>query len=150
MLRYSIGGRATATAATIDNAAFGIWNPSTTKSIFVREIHFFNVSAVNWFPGLERITVKGTTATDVAADIDTHYDHAVTPPSAAVLMVDWSAEPTLAPPHLMRGVLPAAIGAGFIWVFAEPIQVLSVDGLVVVTTTAVATPLLDVAIIWDE
>ena len=62
----------------------------------------------------------------------------------------FATEPVIAGPYMARTNLPAAIGAGFIWVFAEPIEVPAGTGLAVVTPVAVILQPADYTYIWDE
>lgn len=151
MPRYSVGGRSAATAATADHAAAALWNPSATKSIRVREIWCFKSVATVDHHQLLRITARGTPGTTVTPDADNDFDRELAPPSGAVLdLATYTAQPTVQTPPLARANLPAAIGAGFIWVFAEPILVKAGTGLAICTPQANVLQASDFTFVWDE
>ena len=144
MIRYGLSGPTAATAATADNAIFSVWNPSTTRSIFVKELHLFKTTAgAADIPNIRRISAKGTITTSFASAIEADFDHAIAPPSVAEIDLVFSAQPTFAGTAargLLGSCVPAAIGAGLMWVFEEPIMVKSATGLCVATGSALAFP----------
>jgi len=147
------GGRMNAnTDAAADAIAFVIRNASTSKTIYVREIWGAVTAATTAQLGLVRTTTNGTTpGATVTPDIDNDTQRAVAPVSAAVLeSSNFATEPTVAGPYMARTNTPAAIGAGFLWVFNTPIAVPQSTGLAVVATTAVLVPIFDFTFIWDE
>ena len=120
--RYGVGGRTTATAATADNVAAALWNASGSKSIEVVEVHCVKTTATVDNHSLIRTSTRGTASTTVTPDADNDYTREVTPTPCGPT---WrlSAQPTVQGPALARTNLPAAVGAGFIWVFDRPIKV---------------------------
>lgn len=152
MPRYAVGGRTVATAATANHAAAALWNPSTTKAIKLREVWVFKTAATVDNHGLRRITARGTAGSTVTPDSSTSLDTPrITPQSGALLdLAAYTVQPTLTGVLLSRANLPAAIGAGFIWVFAEPIIIPPGEGLALITPEAVILQPSDVTFVWDE
>lgn len=152
MPRYAVGGRTAATAATANHAAAALWNLSATKAISVREIWIFKSIATIDNHGLRRITARGTPGSTVTPDATTALNTPrITPQSGALLdLAVYTVQPTLAGVLLARANLPAAIGAGFIWVFAEPIIIPPGEGLALITPEAVILQPSDVTFVWDE
>lgn len=154
MIRYSVGGRMNAaTTAATDDVAFQLWNPSTAKAIYAQEVHFFKSAATADGQKLIRSSARGATpGATLTPDIDNDYNRAVAPVSAAVLETsNFATEPTLAGPAIAQTNLPAAIGAGFIWVFGgDGIAVPQSTGLCVASPTAVIIQIADGTFVWDE
>lgn len=150
--RYAVGGRTTATAATADNVAAALWNPSGSKSIEVVEVHLTKITATADNHSLIRTSTRGTQSTTVTPDADNAYNRQVTPASGAVLDVAYSAQPTVQGPALARQNLPAAVGAGFMWVFDRPIIVPAGTGLAIAVPTGLSVAIVasDVTFVWDE
>jgi len=152
MPRYAVGGRSAATAATANHAAAALWNPSATKAIKVREIWVFKTVATADNHALQRITARGTAGSTVTPDSSTCMDYPrIAPQSGALLdLAAYTTQPTLTGVILARANLPAAIGSGFIWVFAEPIVVPPGEGLAIITPVAVILQPSDFTFVWDE
>lgn len=149
--RFSVGGRSAATAATQDQGSH-LWNPHASISVYVREVWVFTATATAQNLELIRTSTIGTTpGTTVTPDIDNHFARRFAPISAAVLYLStFATYPVVQGPALARGNLPAALGAGFIWVFSEPIEVPAGTGLAVATATALAMVACDLTYVWDE
>ena len=152
MNRYSASGRSLATAATANHCAAQLWNPSTTVSIFVHEIHFVQTAAVVSNLVVQRSSARGAAPTaTVTPDIDNDYEHGLAPPSGAVLeLATFGTQPTLATPPLLAWNLPAAIGSGLMWVFSRPIRVKPGAGICIATPVAVILQPGDCTVVWDE
>jgi hypothetical protein len=154
--RYAVSGKSAATAATIDNAAAGIWNPSAVKPIFVRKISIFKVTAgAGDEPKLRRTSARGTATTTATPTIENHLGEELAPVSGFLLDLAYSAQPTFLGTSGTGGdlesiVLPAAIGCGMVWVFDDPIRVKAGTGLAIVTGIALAMPALRVTYVVDE
>ena len=152
--RYGASGDSTATAASADEVAANLWNPSSTKSIYVREVHCFSQTATACIPGLARTTSAGTTpAATVTPDVDSAFDHRIAPASGVLLYMGTyaSTEPVVSTPYLTRAHLPAAVGAGMMWSFLdEPIEVLPGKGLAVATPVATILQACRITFFWDE
>ena len=139
-----------ATAATANNCAAELWNPASAKSLYVREVWVFSTAATTMNLGIERSSAKGTTTVTVTPDADNAFDRRATPPSAATLELDFSAEPTMQGPYMIQACSAAVIGAGWVFVFPQAIEVPFGTGLVINTTQAAAFPVADVTFVWDE
>ena len=141
-----------ATTAAANDVAAHLWNASTTKTIYVREIWYAKSAATADSIMLSRSTTIGTTpGATITPDIDNDTQRAVAPVSAAVLYTsNFATEPTLATPALAQTNLPAAIGAGFIWVFNTPIAVPQTTGLALASPIATIIQIADVTFVWDE
>jgi hypothetical protein len=155
MNRYAVSGVTVATAATADNAIAGLWNPSTTKKIFVKEIHLFKTVAgtTDDRVRIRRGSARGTQTTSFTPGIEHDYAHQLAPESGAVYDTAWSAQPTFsgtAGKGLATSEIPNASGSGIMWVLEEPIAVKSANGLYIVTGTAAIFPISEVTFIWLE
>ena len=154
MNRYGASGPTAATAATADNAVAQIWNPSTTKRLFVKEIHVFKTTAgAADIPNLRRTSARGTITTAYTPDITNDFEHGLAPESVCTIDLNFSVQPTFlgtAARGNVGALLPAAIGAGIMWVFERPMQVKSGQGLCVCTGSALAFPVSIVTFVWDE
>lgn len=150
---YSVGGRHLATAATANHVGAQLWNPSTTKGIWVTAVAMFQTGGVVSNPALSRTSARGATPTStVTPDIDNDWDRAVAPPSGVVLeLATFGTQPTLAGPDLFKANMPAAIGSGFMVPFAgRGIFVPSATGLAIYTPVAVILQPADVTFFWEE
>jgi len=148
--RYAAAGRTVATAATADNCASNLWNPDANKSIYLREVWIFATTAAAINLGIERCSTEGTVTTAVTPDADNAFDRRATPPSSANVNVDFSAEPTMQGPYMLRAISAAQIGAGWIFSFPQPIEIPAGTGIALNTTQAAAFPASDVTYVWDE
>lgn len=150
---YMVGGRMNAaTTAATDDIAAHLWNPSTTKTIFVREVWFTKSAATADGQKLIRTTTIGTTpGATITPDIDNDVMLGLAPVSVAVMYTaNFATEPVVAGPALAQTNLPAAVGAGFIWVFSTAIAVPAGTGLAVASPTAVIIQIADITYVWDE
>lgn len=156
MNRYAATAMTTATAATAENAISTLWNPSTTESIWVTQIHLFKqggAGAVSDVAYVRRVSARGTQSTTFAPGIEHDFQHALAPPSAATIDMAWSVQPTYAgtAQHGLVGAdIPNAQGSGFMWVFDEPVAIKSATGLGIVTGQAAAFPVSIVTWQWIE
>jgi hypothetical protein len=148
---YSAAGRTTATAATADNFGAALWNPDANRALYVKTVSWFKVTATADYAGLVRISARGTQSSTVTPDADNAYDRAAAPPSACVLDIAYSGQPTAATPYLVRMALPAAIGASWVWVFSGMgLRVPAGTGLGVATPVATILQAADVTFEWEE
>ena len=148
--RYRVAGRTAATAATADNVGGALWNPHATKDIYLYEMHFFHITGTVDNEGLIRTSTRGTQTVTVTPDIDNDDDRLLAPISGAVLDVTYSAQPTVQPPYMQRINLPAAIGAGYIWIFERGIRIPAGTGLALATPVAVVLQAGDLTVVWEE
>lgn len=152
MPRYAVGGRSAASAATANHAAACLWNASATKNIKVREIWVFKTVATVDNHALRRAIARGTPGSTVTPDASNCFEAPMIAPQSGALLdlAAYTVQPTLTGVNLARANLPAAIGSGFIWVFAEPIEVPFGEGLVITTPVAVILQPSDFTFVWDE
>ena len=151
--RYAVAGRSADTAATADQCGAHLWNPSSTRSIFVREVHAVQIGATASNLGLIRTTTIGTTpGTTVTPDADNAFNRQATPPSASVLyLATFATYPVVAAPYLYRANTPAAGGIATLWIMGdEPIHVPAGTGLGVATPIAAILQDSDFTFVWDE
>lgn len=95
---YSVRGRTAATAANIDDAVFGFWNPHGTAIVRLMAILMVTQSSTSqpWNAGIfRRTTARGTPATTVTPDISNDGRYGVGPVSGVLLDTSFSAQPTL-------------------------------------------------------
>ena len=154
-MRYAAAIDGAATAATADQSGVHLWNPHSTKWIYVREIHVFTTAATAQHPGVIRTSTIGTTpATTVTPDADNAFDRSAAPASGCVL---YSAAfsggyPTVQGPYMYRAIIPAAIGAAIMWSWLDGTGI----GVPPGTWLAVATPIATAlqanrySYVWDE
>jgi hypothetical protein len=156
MLNGSVEGLTTATAAAADNAIAVLWNLSTTKTIWVRQVHIFKqgaVGAVNDIARIRRVSARGTQTTSFVPGIEHDLDHALAPPSGLSLDTAWSVQPTFAGTAgkgLVGSDIPNAQGSGFMWTFDIPVAVKALAGLAIVTGVAQAFPVSNAVWAWSE
>lgn len=152
MNRYAVAGRPAATAATANHVAAQLWNPATTISIYVYEIHWAQSGATVSLPVLQRSSARGNTpsATETP-DADSDFEGGAAPPSGTVLeLATFSTQPTLATPILLRWGTAAVAGPGWMWIFPKPIRVRPGTGLCIATPTATVLAAGDVTFVWEE
>ncbi len=153
MSTFMIAGRTTATAATINVAAAGVWNPHATARIRLREIWIASTTAGVSNLGLLRTSATGTrTARAVVLSENIGNDNA----SISGFSIDlaYTVQPTYvtATGYLGRWNLPAAIGAGVIITMPgdQGIAIYAGAGIALVTPMAVILPVSDVTFVIDE
>jgi hypothetical protein len=151
-----IGGKTAATAATIDHAVFGIWNPHATKGVFVKTVELFIAAATACELALRRGSARGTAGSSVTAAREHDEMYGAAPQSGLILdLAAYTVQPTLlgttAANKLSSTNFGAVAGAGVMWEFREPgVFVPAGAGLFGVTVTAVAFPVSDVNVRFDD
>ena len=149
-MRWSIGGRGLATAATSNHVLAQLWNPSTTRTIFVTAVSLAQTGAVVSNTALTRSSARGATPTStVTPTIASDWERKIIPPSVAVLeLATFGTQPPLDGVPLFKWNNPASIGAGFIVPFeskdVQGIAVLPGAGLCLSTPVAVIHQVSDV------
>jgi len=120
--RYSAGGRTAATTATTGDAIATLWNPSTTKPIWLISYQYVTIDAVNsGRHSYQRITTRGTPGSTITPDIDNDWEKYAAPASGALIdLAAFSVQPTLATPFTARWHVPT--GTGEMPVFFYPIR----------------------------
>lgn len=154
MRHFAVAGRSANTAATADHTAAQLWNPDTTRSLWVAEIHIQKSStATADSHGIARSSARGATpTTTVTPDLDSDFEREITPDTGAVLeLATFGTQPTVASPYLYRGVLPAAVGAAVQYVFpGRGLKVPPLSGLIVTTPVAVILMASDFTFVFWE
>jgi hypothetical protein len=151
MARYAVGVRSANTAATADNAAAVLWNPSGTRPIKLLEVWLSKTVSTADNQALVRVTARGTQSTTVTPDADNCFDDTkIAPASGAVVDTAWSAQPTVAAPYIARTNLPAAVGSGFIWVLSVPWTVKPGEGIAIVTPVATILQASDITFVFED
>lgn len=153
MSTFMVAGRTTATAATANVAAAGIWNPHATARIRLREMWVASTTAGVSNLGLLRTSARGTaTGRTVVLSENIGNDNASV--SGFALDLAYTVQPTYvsATAYLGRWNLPGAIGAGVIITFPgdQGIAIYPGAGIALVTPTAVILPVSDVTFVVDE
>ena len=142
MARYVVGGKGAATAATADHAIAGIWNPSTSKRIKVLEVHAFLITAVAVEVVLRRTTARGTAGSTITPTSVNEMEQIANPPSGFLLdLAAFTVQPTLAGTtnDLHGAQIPAAIGAGIMWVMSgEGLEIPAGAGIALTSRVAAA------------
>lgn len=142
--RHFIGGRSAATAATIRHAAATIWNPHASARIWMAQFAVCITTAGVANIALARTTTRGTAGSTVTPDLDNSIERDTAAPSGFLLdLAAYTVQPTVDGSDLVRWNLPAAIGAGVIFPFQEPIVIPPSTGLAVITPTGVIFPASD-------
>jgi hypothetical protein len=155
-MRWSIGGRSAATAATANHVGAQLWNASTTRPVWVTGIALAQTVATVSNPSLRRSSARGATpATTVTPTIASHWERVIIPPSVAVLeLALFTTQPTLDGPALFKWNNPAAIASGFIVPFEtrdlQGIEILPGAGLCITTEVAVILQPFDVTFFMYE
>lgn len=152
---FECAGRSLATAATADHCAAQLWNPDSTRSLWVVEIHIQKTVATADHHMISRSTARGATPTaTVTPDASNDYEAEITPDTGAVLELGtFGTQPTLGTPPLRRGNLPAAIGAANQFVFPGRgirIPAGNAHGLCVATPVATVLQPIDVTFVFGE
>jgi hypothetical protein len=148
-MRWSIAGRSIVTAATADHCAAQLWNPSSTRTIYVTGVSVAQTVATASHLALRRSSARGATPNNtVTPTIANDYERKIIPPSVAVLeMGTFGTQPTLDGPALFRWNHPAAISAGFMVPFetkdVQGIAILPGAGITISTPLATALQPID-------
>jgi hypothetical protein len=140
-----VGGRMPANSgATARSVAANLWNPSAGARIFVYEIWICDTAATAANIGIARTSARGTASTTITPTLDNAIERDTVPPSGFILDVAWSVAPTVTAADLPRWNLPAAIGAGVIMPFPDPITIPPGTGLAIITPVAILLPICDI------
>lgn len=145
-----MAGRTAATAATTGNAAFGLWNPSSTSRVRVTEVSI----CANGAPAagaslfLSRTTARGTATSTVTPDIDNDIQRAQVPTSGLLLDVTYSAQPTADASSLWQWTWAAVAASGI--VLPLIVSIPPGAGIAFRNVGAIAFPIADVSVAWSE
>jgi hypothetical protein len=91
---YSTGGRDAGSVATGDPQSH-LWNPHSTKRLWVRAFSLVCTGTGVENVGFCRTTARGTAITTVTPDIDNAWERDEPPSSGVVLDLNWSVIPTI-------------------------------------------------------
>jgi hypothetical protein len=150
---YSIGGRHGAVAATNNHAAGALWNPHSTKRLWVVDMSWAVTAGGATSPriALIRTSTQGAPGSTVTPGIGNAWEGDVAPPTGAVLdLAAYSVQPTLQPEALWRDTWAPTVGIGFQKLFPEGICVPPGTGLAMITTSFDAIDIGDLTFIWRE
>lgn len=155
MARYRTNGLTTATTGTDAHAIAEIWNPSSTKRIWVVELAANAITAPAAGAGLtlRRSTVKGTAAATVTPNAESSDERDAAPDSAFTLELGaFSGQPTLATGELgLAWMLAVVAGSGIVYpVSGKGICVPPGTGLCLVNRAAVIFPASEVSFVVDD
>lgn len=149
-MEFNIAGRSANTAATANHCAAQLWNPSTTRPVWVLAVTFAQRNAVVSNLAFKRSTARGATpATSVTAGSSNDLDGDTAPLSGSVAeFALFTTQPTLTGNILWTFNLPAAVGSAFIVPYANPnrhgIKVPPGNGLCIYTPDAVILQAADI------
>lgn len=147
MRRYSVAGRGAAPSAGGDPYAV-LWNPSTTKTIFVVALEIADPAAGSATPAIQRTSTRGTPGSTITPDIDNDYDRALAPESGAVLdLADFTVIPTFEGPRLSRWSLTFS-GGSLELVINDPIAVPQNTGLMIEVVAGLQV--IETSWVWEE
>lgn len=154
MRYFAVAGRSANTAATSNHVAAQLWNPDSTRSLWVVEVHIQKcTTATADSHGIARTSARGATPTSTETpDLDNDFEAEITPDTGAVLeLATFSSQPTVSGPYSYRGNLPAAIGSAVQYVFpGAGIQIKPGAGLCVATPVAVILMASDFTFVFGE
>jgi hypothetical protein len=149
---YSVGGRAAATAASVNNAAAILWNPSSTKRLWVLAFEWCEVVAGSAIGNFIRVSTQGTPGSTITPDVDNAWEQDIAPPSGVVLnLAAYSVQPTFQGPLMRRIRITNAPGFGGMWTFDDPgICVPPGTGFGLMTAEGSLIPDGDCSFTWQE
>lgn len=153
---FSVGGRSTSNTAAAANECVGnLWNPSSTRSVWVAEFSWSNrdnPAAVDTLRFCRTSTAGTTPASTVTPDADNDFERETSPQAGVLLhLANFATEPVLELPELFRLVIPASGSPhSLTWLFRGGIRVRPSTGLALATTGAVAEAPTDVTFrFWE-
>lgn len=149
---YSVGGRSVATAATVNHGSAILWNPHTTKRIWLLGIEYVTSAAVGILGQFSRTSTKGTPGSTITPDEDNSWERDIAPPSGAVLdLATYTVQPTLQGPAIYKVRVTSTIGFGGMWAPPEPgVCIPPGTGFGVLTAENNAFGAVDYTFIWEE
>lgn len=147
MIRYAVGGAAPVPSVNGEPYA-ALWNPSTTKRLYVVRIIIEDDHAtISNRPGPVRCSTRGTPGSTITPGIENDFNRAVAPASGAELnLADFTVAPTLQPPRLMRYTITAT-GGGVI-IELGGLVIPQSTGLAIEATANLGTSF--TTFVWDE
>jgi hypothetical protein len=151
MARFEAGARSSLTTATADDPLVAIRAPATEVGK-LRELGVTLVAATSTLLGLARVTTVSVTPGTTKPGRNVIVD---APDSATLLVNSWATKPVTSANYLRRIVLPAAIGAGFIWTWPadDPLQIgdgQAIREIALCNLVAVACSVFDWYAVWED
>lgn len=125
---HSVRGRnATHGSSAANRAVAVLHNLSSSRRVALLEFGVHRGTNVGARPGIFRFTDRGTAGSTVTPDADNDWSGDLSAPSGCVLdLGPFSSQPTAASPQLYGSQIATVTGsggAGYVWVFDEPIIV---------------------------
>lgn len=113
MAFYAVAGLLASNAASADQVACALWNPSSTHRLWVFEVSYCR--SLDSTAGLDiaftRTSTRGTPGSTITPDADNALDGDADPASGALLDLNlYSVQPTLMTPQIGRGFFNGAAG----------------------------------------
>jgi hypothetical protein len=155
-MEYNLAGRSANTAATANHCAAQVWNPSTTRPMWVTAIALSQRAATVSNIAVKRSSARGATpATSVTSAASNDLDGDAAPPTVCVAEFGaFGTQPTLTGNVLFQWNNPASIGSGFIVPFANPnrhgLKIGPASGLCIYTPDAVILQASDITFFCFE
>lgn len=150
-MRYEASNITTLTTATANAPLCAIRAPAAA-SPRLREFGVTLVAATSTLLGLTRATtVSVTPGTTIAGQ----NKHPLAPASGTLLVSSWATAPVISANLFRQIVLPAAIGAGFVWSWPSDEEMIVGNGvaigeIVIVNLVAVAPSLFRYYAVWED
>ena len=150
-MRFEAGNISTLTTATANAPLVAIRAPATERCA-LRELGLTLTAATSTLLGLARATtVSVTPGTTIAGQAK----NPLSPASATLLVSSWATAPVIPTNYLRQIVLPAAIGAGFIWTWPadDPLFVgngVAIGEIVLANLVAVAPSVFRYYAVWED
>lgn len=150
-MRYEAGNVSSLVTATANAPLVAIRAPATERAA-LRELGVTLIAATSTLLGLVRATtVSVTPGTTIAGQ----NKHSGGPASGTLLVSSWGTVPVIPANYLRQIVLPAAIGAGFIWQWPadDPLMVgtgAAIGELVLANLVAVAPSTFRYYACWED
>lgn len=143
MARYSLAQR---TSGTASGAAAAELRSTSTDRIFVKEVGIFLAAATASSFGIGRPAAIGVTPTSPVTGTPMDPGN---PAGTGQGAVAWGTGPTVPVVFIRRYSVPATIGTGIVFVFAEPGLIIPISSSLVVWNLA-TNGVADVHWEWDE
>jgi hypothetical protein len=151
---YTVSGITTATTGTDAHVIWGIWNPSSTRTIQLLEFGMFGIAAQTASSGFRfrRSTTVGTPASTITPTAEHHNRRDAAPDSGFTFGLGaYSAQPTLTTGNLGPTIVFAAvIGSGGIFPIPRGLEIPPGTGLMCVNRAAIITVSNDIYVIVEE
>lgn len=150
-MRFEAGNISTLTTATANAPLVALRAPATER-MALRELGVTLIAATSTLLGLVRATtVSVTPGTTVAGQAK----NPLSPASGSLLVSSWGTVPVISASYMRQIVLPAAIGAGFIWTWPadDPLYVgngVAIGEICLANLVAVAPSLFRYYAIWED